>query len=558
MHRTAFLLAVAAAFSPGARAERVPEADIVLVHANVHTLDPARPRAQAVAISGRDILAVGSNADVQRFVGAATRVVDLGGRTLLPGFGDSHAHLGGIGLARMNVDLSGARDYEEVVARVALAAAEAASGEWIQGRGWHEEKWTRPASPSVRGFPTHAALSAVSARNPVMLTRADGHAVLVNAAAMQQMGIGPETQSPPGGEVVKDAAGHPTGILVDTAKALVEPPPLTPEQRRRALELAMDECGRKGVTSLHDAGADLESIALYRELAEAGKLRVRLYVMAAGFEVMRALGQPELGLGDGMLTLRAVKLVADGAMGSRGAALFAPYADDPGNTGLLVTPPERILGAARFALRHGFQVATHAIGDRANRLTLDAYERAFAEFPQARDPRFRIEHAQLVDPADVARFGRLGVIASLQAVHCPSDRPWAPSRIGTARVEQGLYVWRDLLATGARIANGTDAPVEDLSPIENFFAAVARRDARGEPPGGFEPHQRLTRDEALRSQTLDVAYASFEEASRGSLAPGKRADLVALTRDILTVPEDEILGAEVVLTLVDGRVVFER
>lgn len=463
-----------------------PPADVVFKNGNVHTLNLRRPRAEAVAVIGRDIVAVGSNADVAPRIGPKTRVIDLGGRTLLPGFADSHAHLLGIGYQRLDVDLMGTTTFADVVDRMAQAARGRSRGEWIRGRGWHESKWAAPPPDAVRGFPTQAALSAALPDNPAILTRADGHAVLLNAQALKLSGITRDTPNPEGGEVIHDASGEPTGVLVDRAEALAKEPDRSPDENRRALDLAMDECAEKGVTSLTDAGASLDTIALYKEYAAQGKLRVRLYVMARGLATMKALGTPQRDLGGGLLTLRAVKLVADGAMGSRGAALLEPYTDDPGNTGLEVTPPAEVLETARFALAHGFQVATHAIGDRANRFVLDAYERAFREAPLVKDPRFRIEHAQILDEADIPRFGQLGVVASMQGIHCSSDRPWAPKRLGMARVIEGLYVWRKLLATGARIVNGTDAPVEDLSPVASYFASVARKDASGQPPDGFD------------------------------------------------------------------------
>ena len=392
----------------------------------------------------------------------------------------------------------------------------------------------------------------------MILTRADGHAVLVNAKAMAHFGITPKTAAPEGGEIIRDAGGAPTGVFVDTAKRLVTPQERGEAEQRRAIELAMDECLSKGITSLVDAGAAVEAIALYKELAAAGKLRTRLYVMASGLRTMRALGRPETGLGGGWLDVRAVKLYADGALGSRGAALLEPYSDDPGNSGLLVTPPEELLEAARFALAHGFQAGTHAIGDRANRIVLDAYETAFGERPEVKDPRFRIEHAQILDAADIPRFGRLGVLASMQGIHCPSDRPWAPKRLGDARVAEGGYVWRKLLQSGARILNGTDAPVEDVSAIQNFHATVTRAGADGQPPGGFDPDQKLGRAEALRTMTLDAAYGSFAERERGSIEVGKAADLVVLSQDILSVPEDALMKTEVLATIVGGRVLFEK
>jgi predicted amidohydrolase YtcJ len=560
MTRRAFhRLAMSAVLLAVGRDTRASEpADLVLKNAVVHKVNATRPRTEAVAIRGNRIVAVGGNASVAALVGPKTRVLDLAGRTVVPGFDDAHAHLLGIGFARLDVDLVGTRSYAEVVDRVAAAVKMRKPGEWVRGRGWHEGKWDAPARGAVRGFPTHAALTAVSPDNPVVLERADGHAVLANAKTMALKGITRETRAPSGGEVIRDASGSPTGIFVDNAQGLIEPPERTPEDVRRALELAMDECLAKGVTSLTDAGAGTDVLELYRETAAAGKLRTRLYVMAAGLPTMRALGRPEVGLGGGLLTIRAVKLYADGALGSRGAALLEPYSDDPGNSGLLVTPPAEILEAARFALAHGFQVGTHAIGDRANRVVLDAYEKAFAEHPEVKDPRFRVEHAQILDEADIPRFGRLGVLAAMQGIHCPSDRPWAPKRLGDARVAEGAYAWRKLLASGARILNGTDAPVEDVSPIQNFHASVTRQDASGQPPGGFDPDQKLTRAEAFRTMTLDAAYGSFAEKEKGSIEVGKLADLVVLSQDILSVPDEALMKTEVLATIVDGRLLYEK
>jgi len=552
--RLAVSLGALALAAPAAAA--TPPADLVLKNAIVHTVDAKRPRAEAVAVRANRIVAVGANVEVLPLVGPRTRVLDLAGRTLVPGFDDSHAHMLGIGFARLDVDLVGTRSYAEVVERVAKAVKTRRPGEWVRGRGWHEGKWDAPAPGAVRGFPTHAALTAASPDNPVVLERADGHAVLANAKAMASKGITRETRTPAGGEVIRNAAGEATGVFVDNAEGLVAPPERSPEDVRRALELAMDECLAKGVTSLTDAGAGTEVVALYREAAAARGLRTRLYVMAAGLPTMRALGRPDPG--NGMLAVRAVKLYADGALGSRGAALLEPYSDDPGNSGLLVTPPEGLLEAARFALAHGFQVGTHAIGDRANRIVLDAYETAFRENPAARDPRFRVEHAQILDAADIPRFGRLGVLAAMQGIHCPSDRPWAPGRLGDARVAEGGYVWRKLLDTGARILNGTDAPVEDVSPIQNFHATVTRQDEDGRPPGGFDPDQKLTRAEALRTMTLDAAYGSFAEVEKGSIEVGKLADLVVLSQDILAVSDEALMRTEVVATIVDGKLLYEK
>lgn len=532
------------------------QADLVLRNAVVHTVNPARPRAGAVAIGGGRILAVGNDEDVQGHIGPETRVRDLDGRTVVPGFDDSHAHLLGIGFARFDVDLMGTRSYDEVVDRASTAAKGREAGEWILGRGWHEEKWSIVPSERVRGFPTHDALSEVTPKNPVLLRRADGHATLANARALSDLGITPETKAPEGGEIVRHADGRPTGVFVDNAQDLLKAPARTAGEQRRALELAMDECLEKGVTSLTDAGATVEMLDLYRGFAQAGRLKTRIYAMVSGHETLKAVGTPQIGLGDGFLTIRSMKLYADGALGSRGAALLEPYDDDPGNRGLVVTPRADLLEAVRDALRRGFQVGTHAIGDRGNRMVLDVYQEALSEAAPGESPRLRIEHAQTLDAADIPRFGALGVLPVMQGIHCTSDRPWAPRRLGEARVKEGAYVWRKLLDSGARIVNGTDAPVEDLAPLQNFYASVTRQDADGNPPGGFDPDQRMTREEALRSMTLDGAFASFEESLKGSVTVGKRADLVVLSRDILAVPDDELLGTKVLATIVDGRLLY--
>jgi predicted amidohydrolase YtcJ len=549
----------ASALVAGARAGRGAEpADLVLTGGVVHTLDPRRPRAEAVAVRGGRIVAVGTSAELRAYAGPKTRVLPLAGRTLVPGFEDAHAHFLGIGFALLDVDLVGTRSFAEVLARVEKAVRGRAPGEWVRGRGWHEEKWTAPAPGAVKGFPTHAALSAVSPDNPVILERADGHAVLVNAQAMAHFGITPRTVAPAGGELIRDATGAPTGVFVDNAQRLVTPPERTEAELRHAVELATEECLAKGVTSLHDAGQPTVAIALYERLAAAGELRIRLYVMASALSTMKALERPQQGKGGGMLEVRAVKVYADGALGSRGAALIEPYSDDPGNLGLLRTTPEEMLETARYALAHGFQVATHAIGDRANRIVLDVYQKALAERPDVKDPRLRIEHAQLLDALDIPRFGQLGVLASMQGIHCPSDRPWAPKRLGEARIKEGAYVWRKLLDAGARILNGTDAPVEDVSPIQNFHASVTRAGADGQPAGGFDPDQKLTRAEALRTMTLDAAYGAFAERERGSIELGKLADLVVLSQDLLSVPDDALLKTEVLVTIVGGRVLHEK
>jgi predicted amidohydrolase YtcJ len=554
MRIAALLLALLA--SPGF-ADDSPKADLVLRHGVVHTLDAAHPKAEAVAITGNRIVAVGSDAEIDALVAPATRVVDLHGATVIPGFTESHGHLMSLGESRLSVDLNGTKSWPEIVAKVAAEAKRVPKGEWIYGRGWHESKWTAPPSPVVRGFPTHDALSALTPDNPVVLERADGHAYIVNAQVMSLMGIGRDTQSPEGGEVIEDASGNPTGVLVDNATGLVRIPPSSDARRAHALDLALAEALRKGVTSFEDAGSSAEDIALYRRYANDHKLGPRLYVMVMGYDLLKTYDEPEIGLGDGFLTIRAVKLSADGAMGSRGAALLEPYDDDPKNSGFFTTPPDMVLATARYGLEHGFQVNVHAIGDRTNRMVLDQFEKAFAEHPEVKDPRFRIEHAQILDAGDIPRFGKLGVIASMQGIHCTSDRPWAESRIGIERVKEGLYVWRKLLDSGTTIINGTDVPVEDIDPIKNYYASVTRRPESGEPKTGFDPDQRMTREEALVSYTLAAARGAFEEEDRGSIEAGKLADLTVLSQDILSVSDDALLETRVLYTVVDGRIRYD-
>ena len=544
---------------PSAQAQvRKAYADLVLKNGAIHTMDSDRPKAQAVAVTGNKILLVGTDADVAPFIGPDTKVIDLEGKAAYPGFKESHGHLTGIGRAKMTVDLVGITGYKELIERVAAAAKNAKPGEWITGRGWHEEKWTDKSSLKVRGFPTHHDLSKAVPDNPVYVSRADGHAGLANAKAMEIKNITKDTEAPEGGDVIKDKKGNPTGIFVDRAIRLVRPPAQTDNQRRQALELGIQECLANGITMFDDAGVDTTTLDLYREYAEQGKLDMRIYAMASGLRTMKIVGDPQIGLGNGFLTIRAVKLVADGALGSRGAALLEPYEDDPGNIGLLTSTPDTVYLAARYALEHGFQVCVHAIGDRGNRMMLDMYEKAMKEYPHVKDHRFRDEHTQILDEADIPRFAKLGVIASMQGIHGTSDLPWAAYRLGKDRVKEGAYVWQKLLKEGVKIINGTDAPVEHVNPIKSFYASVTRQSEDGTPAGGYYPDQRMTRQEALRSYTLDAAYGAFHENVLGSIEVGKLADFTVLSKDIMTVPEQEILQAQVIYTIVDGKVRYEK
>jgi predicted amidohydrolase YtcJ len=544
-------------------------ADLVLVNARVVTLDDSRPEAQAVAMAGDRILAVGTDAGVRRHIGPATRVIDVGGRLVIPAFIDGHAHFMGVGEALINLDLTAATSWEEIVALVAEAAAETPDGEWIVGRGWHQEKWESVPEGAVEGVPTHHTLSAVSPANPVVLTHASGHAAFVNEAALRLAKIDRAYRPPPGGEVVRDGAGEPTGLLRENAQDPVSEARgraqagRTEEERaahfRRVVELASEDALSKGVTTIHDAGASFRVIDGYRQLAEAGELPVRLYVMVRGQsneEMARRLPDYRMiGVGNHHLTVRSIKRQIDGALGAHGAWLLEPYEDLPTTVGLVLEPVEEVIRTAEIAVQHGFQLNTHAIGDRANREVLDIYERAFRANPDRTDLRWRIEHAQHVHPSDLPRFAELGVIASMQGVHGTSDAPWVPRRLGVERASATSYRWQDLWRSGAVVTNGTDAPVEDLNPLVSFWASISRRLPDGDR---FDEDQRMTREQALRSYTINNAFAAFEEELKGTITPGKLADLVVLSHDIMTVPEDEVLDANVLYTIVGGRVAFQH
>jgi predicted amidohydrolase YtcJ len=545
-------------------------ADLVLRNGTVVTMDEDRPEAAAIAVRDGRILAVGSNAEVSGHVGEMTRVIDLAGRLAIPGFIEGHGHFMGLGQARMILDLTTPTTWEAIVEMVAEAAAEAEPGEWIRGRGWHQERWDPAPSPTVDGVPLHHELSRVSPENPVLLTHASGHAAFANALAMEMAGIGRDTPDPEGGEIIRDPQGDPTGLLRETAQRLVgrvfaaQEAERSPEEReaeaRRAVELAGEEVLSKGITSFHDAGSPFSTIDFLRELADEGALPVRLYVMVRG-ETNEAMDEllPQYrmeGYGNDFLTVRSIKRQIDGALGAHGAWLLEPYTDLPTSTGLALESPALIRGTAEVALRHDFQLNTHAIGDRANREVLDIYEDAFGRAGvSGADQRWRIEHAQHVNRADIPRFADLGIIASVQGVHATSDGPWIPQRLGHPRTEETSYLWRDFFEAGILINNGTDAPVEDVSAIESFYASVTRHMANCER---FFPEQAMTRLEALRTYTINNAYAAFEEDIKGSLTPGKLADITVLSRNILTVPDEEILDAQVDYTIVGGEVRYHR
>ncbi len=540
------------------------KADLVIYNGNIYTMNEAMPTAGFVAVKDGRIVKIGSAEKAAKWVASAADALDLQGRTMTPGFIEGHGHFVSLGRSKMELDLNGTKSYDEITAKVAEAVKNAKPGEWIQGRGWHQSKWEKMPDKMVRGFQTHDALSAVSPENPVFLRHASGHAGIANAKAMEIAGITAESKVV-GGEVLRDSRGNPTGIFVDNAMDLIweHIPKTSPEMIRKAVDFATAECLSNGITTFHDAGASSSEIAIYKEFLNDGKLKARLYVMLAGWEdgLLESWFQngPEVGLGNHFLTIRSIKLSSDGALGSRSAWLLEPYSDRPGHYGSATISMETVLQTAKDALQHGFQLCTHAIGDRANREVLNQYEQAFAEFPeQSKNARFRIEHAQHLSAQDIPRFGKLGVIAAMQSIHMASDRPWAIDRLGKARIEEGAYVWQKLLQSGAKIMNGTDVPVEPVNPIAGFYAAVTRRTLSGNPPGGYEPSQKMTRAQALRSYTLDAAFGGFEENLKGSIEAGKLADFTVFSQDIMTVPEDQLLDTKVDFTIVDGEIAFRR
>lgn len=555
-------------FATPAHTQARAPADLIVRGGKIVTVDTHLGEVQALAIRGDRIVAVGSDDEMRRHAGPETDFVDLKGELVIPGFIEGHGHFTGIGQAKMNLDLMHVRNWDDVVRMIAEAAKNAQPGQWIVGRGWHQEKWDRVPSPNVEGFPTHESVSAVSPENPVALRHASGHAAFFNAKAMELAGVTKGTRNPKGGEILKNANGEPTGVFRETAASLVHRVYATrqlqrkPAERRadleRMIQLADDECMRLGVTSFQDAGTGFATIDALREVVERGELDVRLYVMIRASNAQLTRGLPTakvIGLCDDHLTVRAVKRSIDGALGARGAWLLEPYSDLATSRGLETASVASVTETARLGVAHGFQVCVHAIGDRANREVLDIFEKMFEKNPALKDPRWRVEHAQHLHPLDIPRFGQLGVIASMQGVHCTSDGPWIEPRLGKKRAAEGAYVWRKLLDSGAVVTNGTDAPVESLDPLASYYATVSRKMKNGER---FYPDQRLTRMEALRSYTIDCAYAAFEEELKGTLTPGKLADFVVLSKDILTCPEDEIPQAEVLMTYVGGKRRYAR
>jgi predicted amidohydrolase YtcJ len=532
-------------------------ADLVLMGGRIVTMDDSYPEATALAARDGLLVAVGTEREVDNFIGESTEVIDLGGALAVPGLIEGHAHFLSLGRAQMQLDLNGVADFDEIVVMVAAAVDEAEPGQWIFGRGWHQEKWTSSPEPNVSGLPYHDKLSAVSPENPVFLTHASGHAAMVNAVALEMAGIDRRTPDPPGGEIVRDNRRRAIGILRETAENLVGnliDNEWDEATIRRMVELASQESLAHGITSFQDAGSSFRLVELLGEMADAGELDLRLWTMLGESNESLEAGLPGYEVyrrGGGYLTVGGIKRYADGALGSHGAWLLEPYSDLPDSVGLNVMTLEELREAARLAAEHGLQLCIHAIGDRANRVTLDIFEETISSRDDGGSLRWRVEHAQHLHPDDIPRFAELGVIAAMQPIHSTSDGPWVPIRIGDDRARTGAYVWRDLLDSGAVIAAGTDAPVEPVDSMPDYHAAVTRLMNNG---AYFYPEQSMTRTEALRARTIDAAYAAFEEDVKGSLEPGKFADITVLSKDILEVPAEEILDAEVLYTIVGGEV----
>lgn len=549
------MLAIAVSVPAGSRAASAQQAETIVTADRIYTSDDFRPVVEAMLIRGDRVSFAGSLREVRAKASRSASTLNFAGKTIVPGMVDAHAHLLGLGQGLLRVQLQGSKTYGEAIARIAARAATTRKGEWVTGRGWDQNLW------SGKAFPTEAALSAAVPYHPVFVQRVDGHAGLANAAAMKRAGISAATKDPEGGLIVRDAQGAPTGVFVDNAQSLIDQviPPTSRAQRREAVLSAIAEANKWGLTGIHDAGESRSNIEIYEELARANRFNLRNYVMVSGdsADVMYYTARgPRSNLYNGRLWVRSIKLYADGALGSRGAAMLEPYSDDPKNVGLLLTPQHELKRVADLALRKGFQVATHAIGDKGNRIVLDVYDSALRKNPVA-DHRFRIEHAQVISLSDIPRFTSLGVIPSMQASHQTSDMGWAEDRVGRERI-RGAYAWRSLIDFGSIIPNGSDFPVEEVNPLLSFHAAVSRQDPGNLPQGGWYPEQGMTREEALKAMTLWPAYAGFQEKIMGSLSPGKYADFVVLDVDIMRVPSDQILRANVISTWLGGNEVYQR
>ncbi len=552
-----------------AACQNTETADLLISNADIVTLDPENPAASAIAIKGNRILHVGTNKSAKAYISDATEILRLDGQFVMPGFIEGHGHYASLGFSLLNLNFLHSKSWEEIVAMVAERAQKTAPGVWIEGRGWHQEKWLNPPDRQLLGYPYHDALSAVSPNNPVILYHASGHGLFANQKAMEAAGITSETPSPVGGEIVRDSRGDAIGVFEENAMEPIREAhkaylaTLSEEEQTarwyKAIQLAQQECLSKGITSFQDAGAKYFEIERYEKMARDGQLDLRLWVMLRhSYKEMkdRLDGFPIINLGDHFFSCRAIKSEVDGALGSFGAWLLTSYDDKPGFVGQNTTTLEEVSHIAELAYQHDMQLCVHAIGDRANREVLNIMEKAYQRDQKQKDRRWRIEHAQHLHPDDIKRFGQLGIIASMQGVHCTSDAPFVVKRLGEERSRGGAYAWRALLDSGANIANGTDAPVEDVDPLASFYASVTRK--RTDSGLEFFPEQRMSRAEALHSYTLGNAYAAFEEKDKGSLEAGKLADITILSNNLLQCSDEEILETEVLYTLVGGQIKYRK
>jgi len=542
--------------------------DLIIKGGNIYTVNDSLPIVESVVIKGNKIIFTGDEEDAVKLRGKKTKIIDLEGKIMIPGFIDSHGHFLGMGNSKLILDLRGLKSYDELIDLISESVKNAEPGDWIIGRGWHQDKWTGNKEKFINGFPTHHKLSEVSPNNPVILTHASGHSVFVNKHALDLAGISKRTfktlkRSIEGGEIVLDKKGNPTGILNENAEFLILK--IMPDENNETvlinkIDAAIEECLKNGITGFHDAGISKETVDLYMNYKKAGKLEVRIHAMLNNdinlLNDWFAKG-PLIDSADHILTIRSVKVLADGALGNRGAWLLQEYSDQEGWYGLETTSMDYVYETAIKCLQNGFQLCIHAIGDRANREVLDNYEKAFKSYPDlAFDHRFRIEHAQHLTKEDIPRFANLNVIAAMQGIHMSSDRPWAIDRLGIERIEEGAYVWQKLIQSGTVVMNGTDVPVEPVNPIACFYASVSRKTLQGTPDEGCEQDQKMTRQQALRSYTLNGAYGSFEEHIKGSIEVGKLADFAIIDKDIMTIQENDILKAKVVMTIFNGKIVY--
>ncbi|MFK7949292.1 MAG: amidohydrolase [Saprospiraceae bacterium] len=544
-------------------------ADLIVINGNIATMNDNEPSAEAIAIKDGKIIAIGSNEDILKYKHESTKEIDADNQFVMPGLIDGHAHFSSLGNSLMQLRLSSTKNWSEIIKVVKDKIEKSENDIWITGQGWHQEKWNEPVENATEGYPSHEALSAVSPNNPVFLSHASGHAVFANAKAMEIAGITDETPDPEGGKIVRDKDGKAIGVFIETAEALITKKyndyknQLSEEERHKEwlhkIDLAETECLQKGLTSFQDAGSFFEEIAWYEALAKAGELDIRLWAMISSEEVIddkTLAGFPKIGIGNHFFTCRAIKGYADGALGSRGAWLLKSYEDKPNHFGENITPLADLKSNADFAAKFGLQMCIHAIGDKANREILNIYEDIFAKHKNANNWRWRIEHAQHVNINDIPRFAKLGIIPSMQSVHCTSDAIFVPTRLGKLRAAQESYAWRKFIENGSIIVNGTDSPVEDVDPIKNFYAAVTRKISGTND--SFYPEHCMTRLEALKSLTINNAYGGFEEQFKGSLEVKKYADIVILSNDLLKCDEEDIITTQVLYTIVNGEVKYQK